>query len=610
MIDSRKPPLADMPAIASLDELYSIANVLGHNTIRVCERLAIEMKACRNDETARVFEDLVELEVAHVHSIRKRAENVGAKAGVDIDDIWRAQDLRGDLAREIADNPYLMTPYRALRLAVINKERVFEILSALAANQDDNVIGRHAELLAEGQLSEIAELRLRRRRASRSEISTAIEKAGLDTPPVGMDTFNRSVRTVHAIVRTMTLIVRDSWASQMTGETEQILQGLLEDFRDFPDELVADEDRAALETRVRQTNDNLFSALKTLLRELESAADLFLGYAENTHSEDVVHAAQTKAERYIRRIVKIRDELNLRVPEESAWARRCPNPGQGIASSSRRVRDCGRPYPSIEHNLGEKERHHPVGLVDDLADAQVGTGTAQHVGLGAREAMQTAQQVDHSAHRVPGTLHQIGPDAGRDMIPLAVEVPRNRTGSLVTWEAKLRAFYQIEGERYAHRAFDRRAADLPIPLGGMGVAHREQRAGDLDRKIKLGAGAEVADVHVAADPPWRNDTVQPGLARCETDGAAKGFQRHLSAGAIGRRGEPLRVVAPDVERRFRELVGQQAEAGDDRGPAPTRRNKGFDCHLERVAGFGPVDGDRAGDRVDLVEVERRDLRDA
>ena len=315
MIDSRKLSLADMPAIASLDELYSIANVLGDNTIRGCERLAIEMKTCRNDETARVFEDLVELEAAHIHSIRKQAENAGAKVGVDIDDIWRAQDLRGDLAREIADNPYLMTPYRALRLAVINKERVFEILSMLAANQDDDVIGRHGELLAQEQLSEIAELRLRRRRASRSEINTAIEKAGLDTPLVGLDKFNRSVQTVHAIVRTMTLIVRDSWASQMTGETERIFQGLLDDFRNISDEPVADEDRTALETRVRQTNDNLFSALKALLRELESAADLFLGYAENTRSEDVVHAAQTQAERVIRRIEEIRDELNLRASE-------------------------------------------------------------------------------------------------------------------------------------------------------------------------------------------------------------------------------------------------------------------------------------------------------
>ena len=213
------------------------------------------------------------------------------------------------LAREIADNPYLMTPYRALRLAVINKERIFEILSTLAANQDDDVIRRHAELLAQGQLSEIAQLRLHRRRASRSEIKTAIDRAGLDAPPVEMDNFNRSVQTVHAIVRAMTLVVRDSWTSEMTGETERILQGLLEESRDFPDRLVVDEDRASLEARVRQANDSLFSALKALLRELESAVDLFLGYAESARSEDVAHAAQTKAERYVHLIAKIRDEL-------------------------------------------------------------------------------------------------------------------------------------------------------------------------------------------------------------------------------------------------------------------------------------------------------------
>ena len=317
MIDLKRPTIADMLRIASLDELYSIAILLGQNVIGACERLKLELEACRNGPTVQVFEDLADREIAHIHSIRKQAEDAGAKVGVDIDDRWLALDLGGDPAREITDNPYLMTPYRALRLAVINKERVFEILSALAASQDDVVIRRHAEVLAQGQLSEIAQLRLRRRQASRSEIKTAIDRAGLDTPPAEMAKFNRTVQTVHAIIRTMTLIVRDSWTSEMTGETERILQGLLEDFRDFPNELVAEEDRAALEARVKTTNDNLFSALKTLLRELESSVDLFLSYAESGCSEDVVHAAQTKAERYVRRIARIRDELNLRASEHS-----------------------------------------------------------------------------------------------------------------------------------------------------------------------------------------------------------------------------------------------------------------------------------------------------
>ena len=315
MLKAKKPTLAEVPVIASLDQLYSIANVLGQNMIGICGRLAKEMETCRNDETAQVFRDLVARETAHNHSIRKQAEEAGATTGVDIDDIRLARDVVGNPASEIAENPYLMTPYRAHRLAVINKERVFEILSTLAANQEDYVIRQHAEVLAQGQLSEIAQLRLRRRRASRSEIKTAIDRAGLDTPPVELDSFNRTVQTVHAIIRTMTLIVRDSWASEMTGETQRALQGLLEDFRDFPDELIADHERAALEAKVKQANDNLVSALKSLLRELESAADLFLSYAESAGSEDVVHAAQTKAERYIRRIARVRDELNLSLSE-------------------------------------------------------------------------------------------------------------------------------------------------------------------------------------------------------------------------------------------------------------------------------------------------------
>jgi len=304
--------LSDVPPVSSVDELFSIALTLGQNMVLCCERLAKEMTACQNEDSAHTFEDLADRENTHLGLIRKQAEHAGARLDVDIDDIWLDQDLRGVLAREIADNPYLMTPYRVLQLAVINNERVFEILSTLAANQEDDSIRQHAEALARGQLAEISGLRLRRRQASRSEVGTVIDNEGLDTPPAGMDNFNKIVRTVHGIIRTVTIVVRDTWESEITNETEQVLQGLLDDFRDFPDGLVADEDRAALETRIIQGNDNLFSALKTLLRELESAVDLFLGYAESAGSEDIVHAAQTKAERYVYRIAKIRDELKLR----------------------------------------------------------------------------------------------------------------------------------------------------------------------------------------------------------------------------------------------------------------------------------------------------------
>ena len=47
----------------------------------------------------------------------------------------------------------------------------------------------------------------------------------------------------------------------------------------------------------------------------------------------------------------------------------------------------------------------------------------------------------------------------------------------------------------------------------MGIADAEQPALDLDGKIELGAGREIADVHVAADAARRNDAeCGPGSA--------------------------------------------------------------------------------------------------
>ena len=57
-----------------------------------------------------------------------------------------------------------------------------------------------------------------------------------------------------------------------------------------------------------------------------------------------------------------------------------------------------------------------------------------------------------------------------------------------------------------------------------------------------------------------------------------------------------------------EVVGQQPEAGDRRRPAPVRRLEVEQIDLERVARLGAVDGDRAVDLVDAVEVERRERR--
>src|SRR6185312_16889044 len=52
---------------------------------------------------------------------------------------------------------------------------------------------------------------------------------------------------------------------------------------------------------------------------------------------------------------------------------------------------------------------------------------------------------------------------------------------------------------------------------------------------------------------------------------------------------------------------EQAKARDVRRPAEARRLELMDRDLQRVTRLGPIDIDGAGDRIDLGEVERRDV---
>ena len=96
--------------------------------------------------------------------------------------------------------------------------------------------------------------------------------------------------------------------------------------------------------------------------------------------------------------------------------------------------------------------------------------------------------------------------------------------------------------------------------------------------------------------------MQTRLAGRDADRSGERSERHAAARPEHRRREP-RVVVPVMQPRVRELVGEQAEAGDVAGPAPARRAQRQDRDLERIAGLCAVDPDRAGDRIDAAEVE-------
>jgi hypothetical protein len=71
-----------------------------------------------------------------------------------------------------------------------------------------------------------------------------------------------------------------------------------------------------------------------------------------------------------------------------------------------------------------------------------------------------------------------------------------------------------------------------------------------------------------------------------------------------------RVDLRDPKPRVRELVREEAEAGDDRRPPPVLRLERQELDLEHVARLRPLDVDRAADGVHVREVELRHVLDS
>ncbi len=148
----------------------------------------------------------------------------------------------------------------------------------------------------------------------------------------------------------------------------------------------------------------------------------------------------------------------------------------------------------------------------------------------------------------------------------------------------------------------------------MAVACAEERAGDVDGEVQHAAdAAQVPAVHVAAGCGVGGDGGQLAFdVGRDADDAEEGVHGHRDAGledgaawSARRGGRQEGVVAevPDLELGFRELVRQQAESGEEGGPAVVARLELEELDLQHVARLGAFDVHGAEGGVGLREVE-------
>ncbi len=166
------------------------------------------------------------------------------------------------------------------------------------------------------------------------------------------------------------------------------------------------------------------------------------------------------------------------------------------------------------------------------------------------------------------------------------------------------AFLDRQPDGRRHRRLNRRAADLAVALRRVPIAAGEQGALDFHRQIQDGARRDVLAVYVPAGLVGGDCREVARNGTRDADGAQEGAHGNPDARlkhSVVLLGSGTQI--PDLERRLRELVGQEAEPGEDGCPAV---GCGFEIekfNFEDITGFGAVDGYGAKKGVNEGEVE-------
>ena len=162
------PSLRSEPAgrLRSMGEFFALARAIAADAVRRYTQAAKALRQRNDFAMADIFDALSKVESGHVEHVVEWA--AAHKDGpVDANTPWPIPDTFDVLPEEIAQSS-LVTPYRALALAVRHEQRLFVFWSYVAAHAEGEVKDA-AEWMAREELEHVSSLRRERRRAYHAE---------------------------------------------------------------------------------------------------------------------------------------------------------------------------------------------------------------------------------------------------------------------------------------------------------------------------------------------------------------------------------------------------------------------------------------------------------
>jgi rubrerythrin len=271
--------------LESLDELFALANAMEREAADRYAALADDMQRQDRGDLAAVFAQLAAAEREHVDSVTRWSQSRLGKPPDPALVRWEVPEtFDSDTAAEIRDSR-LMSPYRALSMAVRNEERAFAFWSYVAAYAEDSEITKAAEAMAREELGHVDTLRKQRRRAYHREHGGTRAGQQGDPPAVPVDAaaLERRLATHLAALEGRVEGASANRAHELLQETIRMSEQASGVGRLPPDLEQSDAETIA-----------------------EALADAYLEGAERADDPDRLEFLQTLAERAIARLAWLR----------------------------------------------------------------------------------------------------------------------------------------------------------------------------------------------------------------------------------------------------------------------------------------------------------------
>jgi rubrerythrin len=289
------------PVVESAEELMALAYAMEEEAARRYRELAARMRLRRESRLAALFDFFADVEDKHATQIGDHSLATGGPSR----DAGRIRWEVPENFDEEAGSSRLLTPYRALAVAVRNEERAFRFYSYVAAGAPDDRTRKIAEELAKDELGHAWLLRRERRKAYREEISSGEPRPNVALPA--------------SLAELQITIAETEWrAAQYHRRVAEALQRQDPEAAALFAEAAKDEEACARGAMGPPggSSPSLAADIPPTaaggLRLFEEAFERYMDIAARSRDEAIMRQAQLQAEQAVRHLGLVRGNGNKR----------------------------------------------------------------------------------------------------------------------------------------------------------------------------------------------------------------------------------------------------------------------------------------------------------